>query len=259
MFMRWVLANRRALIIERREFIIKRARTRFQSHIAKDGGVPPYLTLAACPTFPDKELVPRARAKDLLTSSIIPWRSGTFPYSVEAITQHESMVVVRPSGLDRSFLELNTWGLLFYGHNIYFDQSQQVNSSTAPRGIHLYSLIGHILVYLEHFRSIFQKIGFEGSLLIRVRLDKIRGISLLYSDGWNGLSANPASPLDDDFEFEMLTDSCRLLGDRDGLTVELIKVLLYALNQHDTAINDQSIMKLIAAGYWFNSWSAQSA
>jgi len=232
------LANRRAITVARRESQV----------------TPPNLVLSVCPKFPSKALMPHAEIPKLLNSCRVAWRSTGFPKWSEPITQHESTIILEASGLANSLLEINIWGLLFYAYDILDKTPRWPGQTEEISGIHLYSLVGHILVSLEHAKSMYDRMGFDGSLLVRTKLDRIRGISLLSSDGHNWLMENPASPLDDSVEFDMVTTSTILKTQRDELAADIARILMFALNRADVAANDDAIKKLLAAGYKFNYW-----
>ena len=116
----------------------------------------------------------------------VPWRSVGFPKGSIPISQHESAIILEADYKHPSLLEANIWGLLFYAYEL----ADQVQGTS---GIHLYSLLGHILVSVEHARATYDRLGFEGNLLLRTRLDRIRGVRILShsSDAWTTVQPHP--------------------------------------------------------------------
>ncbi|MGD1155983.1 MAG: ATP-binding protein [Terriglobia bacterium] len=243
------LAKRRAVTVTRRDRLIKRARVRlgtFLESIAKPSVARPVLTLSICPLFPSKSLTPHAKLLDKLGRCRIPWRSTVFPLGSIPISQHESAIILGVSEERPSLVEGNTWGLLFYAHSVHGELG-------GTQGIHLWQTLGCILVTLEHAKVMYQQLGFEGTLLIRTRLEPVRGLPLLFSEAndW------PKSPLDDSVEVDVISPSDRLKAERDTLAIEIIRLLMFALNWPEMAVNEGALHSLLKNGYQYNSWSWQ--
>jgi hypothetical protein len=200
--------------------------------------------------------MPHAKIPPLLKldSCQVPWRQVGFPKWSTPITQHESTIILEADYLENSLLEVNIWGLLFYAYDLLDKIPLRRGQTESRSGIDLYSLVGHVLVSLEHARTIYGEMGFDGNLIVRTRLDRIRGISLLSSDGWQGLVEDPASPLDESVEFDTVTTSATLRTQRDVLAADIIRTLMFALNRADVAANEEAIKKLLADGYKYNFW-----
>lgn len=243
------LAKRRAVTVARRDLLISRARMRlgtFLESMAKPSAPRPVLTLSICPLFPSKSLTSHAKLLDKLGRCRVPWRSVAFPAGSPPISQHESAIILGVNQERLSLVEGNTWGLLFYAHGVEGELS-------GTQGIHLGRTLGCILVTLEHARTMYQQLGFEGTLLIRTRLDPVRGLPLLFStaSGW------PKSPLDDSVEFDITSPSDRLKAGRDTLATDIIRLLMFALNWPEMAVNEGGLHTLLEDGYKYSFWPRQ--
>ena len=112
-------------------------------------------------------------------------------------SQHESGLIL-DADHHKSLIEANIWGLLFYA----YDMLEQLDAQ-GTAGIHEYSLVGRILVSLEHAKAMYELLGFQGTLLLRTRLEGIRDVPLLFTGG-------SASRIDNIVEFDVTSTSDRL-------------------------------------------------
>jgi hypothetical protein len=78
-------------------------------------------------------------------------------------------------------LEANIWGLLFYVCEIEQEIAADGNPRVKAKGIHLYALLGRLLVFLAHAHQIYAAMGYDGTLEMRVSLERMRGIPFLHS------------------------------------------------------------------------------
>lgn len=243
------LANRRAITVTRRDSIIQRAANRFTTYGRANSFSGATLALSVCPSFPSKPLVSHGKLLKLLKACYVPWRQDQFPQSSIPVSQHESAIILK-ADYGHSLLEANVWGLLFYA----YDLLDRLYPDREPSGIHLYSLLGHILVILEHAKIVYSKLGFEGTLLFRTTLDRIRGVPVLSPSYYNQLTPRGGSPLDDHVEFDTAATSGRLKIERDVIAVEILRSLMFALNHADLAANEDVMGKLLEDGYKYNFW-----
>jgi hypothetical protein len=123
------------------------------------------------------------------------------------------------------------------------------------QGIHLGQILGNILVTLEHAKIMYQHLGFQGTILIRTRLDPVRGLPLLFSTTTDW----PKSLLDDSVEFDITIPSDRLKADRDTLAIDIIRLLMFALNWAEMAVNEGALHTLLINGYQYNCWHWKEA
>jgi hypothetical protein len=99
----------------------------------------------------------------------------------------------------------------------------------------------------------YEQLGFEGTILVRTRLEPVRGLPLMLSNAY----AWPKSPLDDSVEFDIISPSDRLKAERDTLAIDIIRLLMFALNCAEMAVNEKTLQTLLADGYEYNHWQRQ--
>jgi hypothetical protein len=148
-----------------------------------------------------------------------------------------------------SLLEANVWGLLYYATEI----EEVANSQNQ---IHLVQLLGYVLVYLEHARIFYQKVGFNGTLQFFVRLERALRVPL-FSERLGFRETPPSSQFDDLVEFGADFTNETLQTARDAVATQLIRTILFALNW-PAAAADQSVIELfLQDAYKFNAWISQ--
>jgi len=148
-------------------------------------------------------------------------------------------------------VEANVWGLVCYASEI-----EGVYEKVT--GIHLRSLVGHILVFLEHARQLYSILGYDGTIEARLILERIRGKPFLYFP-MNIPEIGPSSRLDDSFGFDLLISSPRLTSQRDDVATDIIRTIFFAMNWPDVATNSDYIKQCLENGYEFNHWQAPQA
>ena len=112
------------------------------------------LCLSLCPQFPTRPLIGEHQLLEIIRSERIPWRGTAFPLDTDTITQQESVLVLHPTKYF-SLVEANAWGQFTYSCEIEYVGREGQDIA----GIHLNAFLGHILVFLEHARTIYHKIG----------------------------------------------------------------------------------------------------
>ncbi len=247
------LANRRQGALERRKELFTRAEKRFEVYVEKDysssarttGKIGATLKLAICPRFPANVLVQQNQLMNLIQDLRVRWRQSLFPYVGSFLSQHESAVGLGiVSGF--SFMEASIWGQLYYAAEVEeFRDSGNV--------VHLHSLLGQLLVYLEHARVFYKNTGFNGTLHFVVRLQDVLRRPL-YSRQVPFRQDPPASLFDDVVEFSAEFTSQILESARDSIASQLTGTILFALNWPSAATDENTIEKFIADAYEFNGW-----
>jgi len=214
------------------------------------------LKLAISPLFPSRILISQRELLSLIQNTRVPWRGTGFPLSRTSIlSQHESALILEADGQTFSLLEANIWGLFFYVCEI---EGEYGDNNTKSRGIHLYAFLGRLLVFLEHVRQSYSAIGYEGTLEVRVVLERMRGTPFLYSSFAGFIDQGPSSQLDDKVSFVLSVPSSRLQTDRDTVSLDLLRILLFAVNWPDVASQDEKINVLLESGYKFNMWKPKT-
>jgi len=249
------LLDRRDLIRARRASLVERARKRFESFTAtKLAGplqFPTLLTFCAIPRFPARQLCEQGRLRSFTEPSEanwVPWRQVIFPDpGTYTMSQHES-AIIRNAARGLSFFEVNIWGLLFYGVRV--DEND-----AGEQGIHLPRFIGYILLFVRHAGRLLRRMGYSGPLHIESSLGPIGGIKWLQPDvsgAW--LNSLPGSELDNAVAFSISRTSEELAERPDGVALEILKVILFAVNLSGLADSQQKLEGLLRAGYHFNFW-----
>ena len=70
--------------------------------------------------------------------------------------------------------------------------------------------------------------------------------------------AGPSSPLDDSVAFAVSTSAEELVRRRDGIAVDLLAYVFFALNWPAMAQSRQGLANLVRAGYAYNLWNTPS-
>lgn len=247
------LANRRQLAVARRTELFRRAENRFEVFAEKDYNSSPATTgqigatfkLAVCPRFPVGTLLEQSELMEMLPKIQVRWRRNLFPYCGSFLSQHESAIGLQ-TGSGFSMLEANVWGHLYYATEI-----EEVNE--AQLVIHLHLLLGHLLVYLEHARLFYEKVGFNGTLDFVVRLEHVLRVPL-FSRRVGFRQTPPASRFDDVVEFEAHFTSAILQSARDTIATQLIRTILFALNWPGAAMEEPTAQMFLGDAYEFNGW-----
>lgn len=251
------LFDRRKLIIERRERLLARARKRFQVFSAKaiaDSGEEarqsPLLELSVVPRFPARQLCEQRTLSSLVTGVSLNWRQVGFPIpGSETVSQHESAIVLKAVG-GVSMLEANVWGMLFYCAEI-----AEAHGPTQTWGIHLYSFVGHILVFLQHAGDILGRVGYSGPICIDAVIRSMLESPWLYASYGSFLTSRLGSVLDDDVSFSITTTTEALHQKPHGVAIEIFRTVFNSVNWPDLVNSAQSFEDLIRKGYTYNCWS----
>lgn len=252
------LSSRRARLVQRRGAMLGRAKERFATfaklHYSETpgtvGGLGATFVISFCPVFPSTELRSPADLYDLFANTQVSWRQVGFPRLDNPITQHESVLLLRGQW-GFSICEATTWGQLFYAREIEEMRSDD-SGSPGTRLIHLWALMGHLLVILQHASVIYEKLGYHGSVSVHLELQSIR--KLPFADFPNNrLQLRAASPLDDTVSFELRTSTSRLHSDRDGLAADIARTMFFALNWEAGARDDAPVKELLRKGHSYNN------
>src|SRR5258708_16871492 len=91
------------------------------------------------------------------------------------MTQHESAIIRQPL-TDVSLFEANIWGMVFYVTEL--DEKEYTRHLS---GIHAYSFVGHLLLFLRHAIDLFKLTGLAGPILVDASFRAIRDPKLVYA------------------------------------------------------------------------------
>lgn len=249
------LLDRRSSIRARRASLAERARKRFEIFAgAKFVGTlqfPAFFRLCVAPRFPARQLCEQDKLRSFTSPSEVnwvSWRQTIFPDpGALIVSQHESEIILDAArGL--SFFEVNIWGLLFYGVRV--DEHDD-----GEPGIHLFRFIGYILLFVRHAGRLLRRMGYSGPLHIESSLGPIGGTKWLQPDvsgAW--LNSLPGSELDNAVAFSISRTSEQLAESPDSVSIEILKVILFAVNLAGLADSQHKLEGLLRAGYHFNFW-----
>jgi hypothetical protein len=122
-------------------------------------------------------------------------------------------------------------------------------------GIHLYSFLGNLLVFLRHAHEIAGHLGLVGPLLVQMRMEGIRGVPWLYAE--NNLAYHgPASSLDNHALFSLSIMAEDLHRRTDGVAIQILEQVFFAMNWADLVGDRERLRQLVRNGYQFNFWDA---
>ena len=252
------LFDRRKTVVEKRTFLINRARTRFDSFVkarysdlgSRKNGIGARFNLAIIPRFPARELLSQTEIFGFLKQVKVPWRQTNFPRTTQGvISQHESSIVLRPGSVF-SLLESNVYGLHFYASEIERKEDKY-------SGVHLNAFLGNLLVFLRHACEMNKRIGVMGPLKLEMQLEGIRGAPWVYFIQ-NQPEQGPASLLDDSALFSLSLSAEELNARTDDVFRQLIAQVFFAMNWADRVEKPAQLSELVRAGYEFNYWPKNS-
>lgn len=247
------LLNRREIVRVRRDELMERARSRWMAYAAAIQSNEPnktleaHLELSIGPRFPSRRLSDHANLRKLLRDCHFTWQSGGFPnLNNQSVSQHESEILLSP-GRHLSIIDASIWGMLFYASAI--DRNQ-----AGYEGIHLGSLVGHLLAFLEHAKRLLNKLQCLGPVQISVALRSIRNKPWLYMQPHQGyVEKGPSSMLDDELFF--LLESDMTVFDSNKLAMEILTLVFFATNWPEVSTQQTQMQEVLKMGYGYNQWS----
>lgn len=253
------LLDRRRLIRERRAALIGRAQKRFGIYaerrigelIAQAGSpqarqIGATLTVCVVPRFPSRPLVEQFKLREIIERNKVPFQGLYFPKTHNPIiSQHESTIVLHAEE-ELSILEANVWGLLFYGTQIEDD-------TQAKGGIHLYHLVGCVLLFLRHAAGMLRVLGCVGPLLVEAQLKSVLGLPWLFAPS-GFVQSKKGSELDDDVSLSIETTSEALQENSDRIAGDLLQQIGFSLNWPEIADTPERLQVLVKSGYRYNAW-----
>src|SRR5882762_6242594 len=254
------LLHRRQLVLDRRRSIIERARKRFEIYLSTTptdlGKTTPtgaLLELCFVPRFPARQVCKQEELSKLVRQVHYPaYRGVGFPrLQMGVMTQQESAIIRQPL-TDVSLFEANTWGMLFYVTKL--DEKEYTEQLS---GVHAYSFVGHLLLFLQHANDIFGLIGLTGPILVEASLQAIRECKWVYSasiaEGFPAFATTKLiSGLDDGFGLSVPTTVENFREKPDDVAIELLRSIFFSLNWSDMVDTQAKLEDLIQKGHRFN-------
>lgn len=252
------LLSRREPILQRRQALIARARTRFLTTASQGGTetetgrgkVGATAQLSIVPRYPSKKRCGHLELYDHLQKLSVEWRSADFPRAHQRpITQHESVVLASPFGRV-STLETNVWGLHHLGMEV---EGQSDREGTV--GIHLNRFLGDVLVFLEHTRQVMKWMGTEGPVHLELALQSVQGVPWIHFPN-RYAKKGPSSVIDDTVQIELSSTADLLIEDRNSLAKDVFRTVFLAMNWPEAARDDEVLDRLVGFGCQYNMWGA---
>jgi hypothetical protein len=201
------------------------------------------------PRFPSRQLCEQSSLKQHLLNTAVDWRQTVFPDMSrrQTVWQHESAIVIDPL-VRTSFLEVNIWGMLFYGTGIELSYNQL-------QGVHPLDLVGYVLVFIRHAGMLLQTMGLSGPILIETTFASLLDAPwFLVMQGGAAMLSDPKPQFDDEVIFRVATTSDALIEKPDGIAMEILQQLFFGANRPGYVDTAQNLESLIRSGYHFNFW-----
>jgi hypothetical protein len=258
------LLDRRRLTIERRTELGERSRRRFEQFLSRRAKGPTdaqrrkqaaRLELSVGPRFPCRPVCTQTTLVQAFNNCRLAWRGVSFPRDTATfVSQHESVLRLAPDEPEM-MVEATIWGMLFYATLLAIERNLQQTSFT---GIHLYGLVGYLLVFIEHAGKMLSGWPYEGPLSIDVEVGGILGVPWLYVES-GGLCQGPVSELDDVFSFSLPTTTDALRKQPDALVISMLQNILFGMNWAHYASDSSNLEALVRNGYRYNLWANPTA
>ena len=253
-----LMFDRRKLTLEQRKNLLARAKRRFDTYSARMhtdlGGTraksAASLEFCVVPRYPVQTICEQAELRPIIVNNTVNWRGGRFPRSVNnLVSQHESAIVLLAAqdltGM-LSIFEVNVWGMLFYGTEIE-------GSESGVSGIHIYRVVGCVLLFIRHASTMLKALGYSGPLLIETSLTAILGTQWIHAP-LGMQSTERGSELDDEVAFSVSTTTEMLSEQPDRVAIDVLRYLFFSVNLSDMVDTPAKLDSMIAMGYRFNAW-----
>jgi hypothetical protein len=168
------------------------------------------------------------------------------------LVPHAKRALIRQPLTDVSLFEANIWGMTFY-----VTQLDEKEYTKHLSGIHTYSFVGHLLLFLRHTNDLFKLTGLTGPILVEASLYAIRDCKWVFAqsiaEGFPSQGATKLiSGLDDVFGLSVQTTVESLREKPDDVAIELLRSIFFSLNWSDLVDTQVKLETLIRQGHEFN-------
>lgn len=235
------LANRRERSIDLRERTIDRARARLEEHIRQNYGSRPNVRgeidvtmwLAIAPLMPGTDPFQVPIIQRALDESRLGARDTMFPNGSPQ-AQLDGFFFPDPRIINFSYLEVETHGLIFYAEELgHIDPDTELEEGMGPdpEDIYLYIswVIAWVIFYMRYAKGFYSAIGYDGPLLFRLGLERIRGRQFRIAFNPSGTRFDECRPmLDDSIYLEREIDTRAIQEDLIGLISELFRAVSFS-------------------------------
>lgn len=249
------LLDRRKLILERRDCLIRRARHRLKTQYGTNVS-PTRLEMCFVPRFPARPFCEEQKLRELVEASATPYRQCHFPDLQSGVdSQHESVAVRQATPNEAqigisTLVEANIWGMLFYTMRII------ENSPGRVAGIHESRVSGAVSLFIRHAETMLRSMGYSGPIVLETSLFAIRNRQWFYRSELDPVALYPHSGavLDDEVQFKNDTSAEALMESPDRLAMDLLRTLMFAINLPSQADTSKRLETLLRNGFNFNFW-----
>ena len=251
------LVKRRKEPFELRARLLGRAKKRFATHLdikhADKSGTKlvTLLQLSVGPRFPSRQLCRPEELKGHIQNrdTLFHYRDFLFPDVGSAVlSQHESAIVL-DAARGTSFLEINVWGLMFYGAHIWF-------ASGEIAGIDMGAFLGYVLLFIRHAAKMLQALGFSGSIAIEITLTRILKMRWL-DDSRGYMKFKDGSELDDEVTLTIPTSTEALRDKPDRVAMEIFRHVFFSVNMRNLVDPPEKLEELLKNGFDYNGWQSE--
>jgi len=204
------LANRRQEAIKLRDNLINRAQKRFNTHVDLNyrkakrtiGDIDVIFEMNIIPRFPNLNPLKVADLSNALYSCQTNARGIIFPCG-EIQSHYDGFFFDNPRSIGFSYLEASIYRSIFYAQEmgqVNKDPEKEKDASYKPDEVQVYMqwILSQLIFYMKYSEKFYRSIGYDGSLYIKLSLDKIRGRRFLIPIGYEG-DVQLSPMLDDNF------------------------------------------------------------
>lgn len=204
------LAERRKRSIELRQGLIERAKERFNTHVEHNyslksgviGDIDVTMWIAILPMFPGLFPSSISNLEKAIDHRQLGARDMKFPNGSPQ-SQHEGFFFSDPRVKNFSYLELSSHRSIFYAEELGYvmpDNREETDLEPSPDQIYVYLswILAWAIFYLRYSDLFYSNIGYDGSLLLRFGLDRIRGRQFRVSLDDSGNKFQQGRPMLDD-------------------------------------------------------------
>lgn len=174
-----LLWNRRAKLVERREWLLKRTYERvFPRDVKRNYMLSPSVFIAV-PLFPIYSLVPRERLYDTYTKAEVPQSQG-FPLETDRIkTASDSIYAyISTKDADKLTVRKERYGEInIFGQISYFENA--VHNFNSTEGIFLGYELRNLFLMAKFAGNFYKDLGFWGIVRFIVKVENCRGVRLI--------------------------------------------------------------------------------
>lgn len=226
------LADGRQRAIDQLRRLRDRARKRADEMVLLTGAVT--MEFFASPSFPAQPIVELAKLREYAVVPQAPAvKAGKISHDLVAAP--ESIVYgLRPY----LYHELTIYGSLYAAESV---GGRALNRPEEPETVDLLTVLSNTLLWLEHGRYVFQRIGYEGPLTISLTLRHMKGrVFVLGTPGLVGVGPYAEPRFDEDVTQEMETTTAAMPENLRTDAHSLFLPIAYATDMREVLTSDRA-------------------